>query len=463
MSNVTFSGIGSSIDTKSIVTAIVNAEVQPQQQLLDSRKTTVNNQLSAIGKLKSALETFQKSLDNMKTSSDFQVRSATSSDTTLLDVSADGTAVPGSYQVVVDHLAEQQKLITAAGSFATSSDTVGTGTLSFSVGSNSFNVTIDSTNSTLAGVRDAINNASGNSSVTATIVNVDNGSGGTEARLELTSKDGGVANKITVTAADNDGNSTDAAGLSRLTYDSSSATGNMTELQAAKDSLIHVDGLAVTSSTNSVTDAVSGLTLNLKSADPTKTLNVDVAVDNTSIEKNVQSFVDAYNTLHSVINSVSGSKNTSALFGDSTVRAIYNQIRSTLGSPVASSTSSNNMLGLVGVSIDENGTMSLDSAKLSKTLTSDYSSVSQIFTNSDGIAPTLSSVLKNYTQYSGLLDDRTKGLNDRLSSISDSQDRLTRYQDSLTASLTKQYNAMDSLVAQINSTGSYLSAQLSKL
>ncbi|MBR9883894.1 MAG: flagellar filament capping protein FliD [Oceanospirillales bacterium] len=463
MANISFSGIGSSLDTAAIVDAIVGAEIEPQRELLSARKTTYNSQISAIGKLKSALEQFQSVLDNLKTASKFQARSVSVGNSDLLSASASGSAVPGSYQIEIDHLAQQQKLITSAGSFATSADTVGTGKLSFSVGSESFDVTIDSSNSSLSGIRDAINSAAGNSSVSATILNVDDGSGGTEARLVLTSIEGGLDNKITVTATDDDGNNTDASGLSQLTYDSVSATGNMSQHQAADDALIYVDGLAVSRSTNSISDAIEGVTLDLKDSAPGTQFSLDVSVDNDAIANNIQSLVDAYNNVRSIVKSTSENEGSSALMGDSTVRTLYNKMRSVLASQVSSAPDSANTLSLVGVSIDQYGVMSLDRDSLESALNDDFSAVSKLFTNEDGIAQTLDTVLESYTQYAGLLDDRTKGLNTRLESITDAEERLGRREESMLASLTKQYNAMDSLVAQLNSTGSFLLAQLSAL
>ncbi|GGC07687.1 B-type flagellar hook-associated protein 2 [Marinobacterium zhoushanense] len=463
MASITFSGIGSSIDTAAIVDAIVAAEIEPQRELLSARKTTYNSQLSAIGKLKSALEQFQSVLDNLKMASKFQARSVSVGNSDLLSASATGSAVPGSYQIEIDHLAKQQKLITAAGSFATSGDTVGTGKLNFTVGTESFEVPIDSSSSSLSGIRDAINSATGNSSVSATIVNVDDGLGGTEARLMLTSIAGGLDNKINITAVDDDGNSTDASGLSQLIYDSTSATGNMTQHQAADDALFYIDGLAVSRSSNSVSDAIDGVTLDLKSSAPGTKFSLDVAVDNDTIANNIQSLVDAYNNVRSIVKSTSENEGSSALMGDSTVRTLYNKVRSVLSSQVASAPGSANSLSLVGVSIDQYGVMSLDREALGNALNDDFSAVSKLFTNDDGIAPTLDTLLESYTQYAGLLDDRTKGLNSRLESLTSAQERLDRREESMLASLTKQYNAMDSLVAQLNSTGSYLLAQLSAL
>ncbi|GGO84932.1 flagellar hook-associated protein 2 [Marinobacterium nitratireducens] len=463
MANITFSGIGSSLDTQAIVNAIVQAEIQPQRQLLSDRKSAINSQLSAMGKLKSALEGFQKVLEDLKSPDKFQARSVSVGNEDLLSVSASGSAVPGRYSVQVERLAEQHKLITAAGSFSSSSDAVGTGSLSISAGDNSFTVDIEAGKSSLADIRDAINKAADNDSVSATIVNVDDGSGGTEARLVLTSIDGGVANQISVSATDDDGNSSDASGLSQLSYDAATATGNMAEHQAAVDALIYVDGLAATRSTNSISDVIDGVTLDLNKAEPGTEITVDVGVDNDKIAENVQAFVDAYNNVRSIVKSTSENKDASALSGDATVRSIYNQMRALMSSPVTSASPDLNVLSLVGIEIDQYGTMSLDREKLDEKLDISFSAVSDLFASSDGMAARLDTLIDSYTEFKGLLENRTDGLNRRLDGISDAEERLDRREESMTLRLSRQYNAMDTLVGQLNSTGSYLAAQLASL
>lgn len=188
----------------------------------------------------------------------------------------------------------------------------------------------------MAGIRDAINAAPDNKGVTASIINVDDGVGGTVSRLVLTSNNTGTTNELTVTASDDDGNNTDATGLSQL------ISSNMLETSVAQDALVKINGFDVTRPSNTITDAVDGLTLNLKAASPGTPVSVGVSLDKSAISKTVGEFVDAYNKLGSVIRSLGSydaqSKEAGSLLGDSMLRNLQSQLRSDMGNPVTTAT-----------------------------------------------------------------------------------------------------------------------------
>ena len=279
-------GIGSGLDVNSIVTSLMNVERQPLTAV-SKQKTEYQSQISAYGTMKSALSTFQTAVKALSSPAKFNAQAATSGNPAVFTATANGNATLGDYAVTVSQLAKPQKL--AMDGFTNTSDVVGTGTLTISFGTftpevitpptpSSFTpnttktdvtITIGSSNNTLAGVRDAIN--ASNSSVSATIVN-----DGTTNRLVITSKDTGEVNSLKISVADDDTNNMDAAGLSRLAYDPTASAGsgkNMTQMQAAKNAILDIDGIAVVKASNIITDAIEGVTLNLLATSNSNSVN----------------------------------------------------------------------------------------------------------------------------------------------------------------------------------------------
>lgn len=451
-STISFSGLGSGLDIQGIVDALVNAEGQPKQQLLQQQLSGYNTTLSAIGQLKSGVSSVQTAADALQNLDTFRTRSTTVSDSTILSASAaPGTAV-GTYQVQVQQLATADKW--ASSGFTSDTSTVGSGQLAISSGGTTFNVSVAATD-TLANIRDNINAASGNTNVQASIVNVDNGSGGTVSKLVLTSKATGTANAINVAVTDSDGNNTDASGLSIL------ASNNMTELSTPKDAIITVDGMQVTRSSNTISDAVTGLTLNLNKAAVGTNVAVTVGVDNTPVISALQTFVKNYNTMQSTYSSLTSydqsSKKAGALLGDPLARGVFDSLRSMLGDNLVPGATSIKNLADIGIQIDKNGVMTLDTTKATSALTADPNAVQKLLTDpTQGLASRVDGVLNPYLQFGGVFDSRVQSLNTQISQNNqqqaDLQDRLKQYR----ATLTKEYTAMDTMVGQMNSTLAYL-------
>src|SRR3984885_9629675 len=280
---------GSVINVSSLVSQLVAATAAPQQSLISTQTQAVSTQISALGTLKSALSTFQSSLSSLDTPTAFQVQTANSTDQTAFAATAGSGAVAGTYNVSVTALAQAQQLLSnafAGGAAAT----VGTGTLSLTLGNTSFNVTIDDTDNTLAGIAAAINSAAGNPGIAATVLQGTDG-----AHLVLSSSLSGAANTIQVTETDGGG------GLAALTYGTGNAA-NYTQEAAAQDAAFSIAGVNYTSPSNTVTDALNGVTLNLLA--PTtagSTATLSVSNDISTIESNITAFVTAYNTMVTAI------------------------------------------------------------------------------------------------------------------------------------------------------------------
>jgi len=456
MSIVSTTGIGSGIDIQSIVKQLVTAEGQPQLNAIKRQETTANTRLSGLGTLKNALSEFQTAVNKLKDGNLFKTHAATSSDEAILKATASTSSVAGTYVMEVKQLAVAQKSISTG--FASSSTVVGTGKLTFANGGGTlFDVTIDSSNNTLAGIRDAINNASGNTTVTASIINVDS----TTSKLVLSAKNSGEANAFQITADDDDGNDTDTAGLSNILP--------TTDSIAAKNAQIIIDGQTLSRSSNTISDAISGLTLDLKSAKVGTPVNVEIKLDNDAITKTINDFVSAYNKLHSVtkeLGKYGGNTNgtgNGALLGDATLRYISSQLRQEASNTVASVTGDYNSLAMIGIKIDKDGAMSLDSTALSNALKKDLNSVSDVFSSANGVANRLSSKLNNFLQSGGPLDSQQTSLKNRLTSLTDKRSDVEDRLASLEKSLLKQFTAMDLNVGKFNNTGSFLSNWISKL
>ena len=303
-------GIGSNLDVNSIVTGLMSTEQGPLNNVT-KQKTAIQAKISAFGSLKSSLSSFQTAVANLATNEKFNAQAIKVSDSTVFSATANGKATNSDYAVKVNQLAQNQKLALAG--FANKTDVVGSGTITINFGTydadgNSFAINPDKTaktisiaagGDTLQAVRDAINAA--DAGVTASIINDGSANGN---RLVITSKDSGTANSLKISVADNDGNNVDGSGLSALAFDPTLTSGsgkNMSQLQAAKDALLNIDGIDVVKSKNVVTDAIDGVTLNLLRVSNTDPVNLNISTDSEAIKTSVNEFAKAYNNLDTTL------------------------------------------------------------------------------------------------------------------------------------------------------------------
>ena len=469
------SGIGSGIDIDSIVASMVAAERAPKESQLATLEKKTTTQITAVGALKGAISDFQTALGALNKPDLFQARSATSSKSDLVGVTASTTAGAGSYQLEVKSLASSSKVALAAipntaeapARFTSGAFEVSLGVPGIPPAPNtkeSFSVTIDENNNTLAGVRDAINTAGKDMGVSATIVTDEYGS-----RLVLSSSKTGAGRDITVTAtgADEPG----LIGLSALNFDGTSGTGKDARvLTSAQSAELYVDGLKVISETNKVDGAIEGVTLDLKAKTvANEPLTIAVAEDKAGAKKQIQTFVDSYNKLIGVINaqtkvtSVGEGKApvTGALVGDATARTLLNTIRNELVN--VQGDGALRALTDIGITTQKDGTLAIDSAKLDKAMASNFGELSGLFTGDKGLASRLDAKLKPYTETGGILEQRNKAMTETITKIDDQKKALTRRITSLQERLYKQFNAMDLLVGQLSNTSSSLLASLENL
>lgn len=444
-------GIGSGLDIESLVAQLVAAEAEPVNARLNVKENDLQSELSAYGTLKSALTTFQTSVTNLEGTSAFQVYNATSSNDSTFTATAGSTAAAGNYDIEVTQLAQVAKIRSA--DFTDSNEVIGTGTLDITLGADTFQITIDGTNNTLANIRDAINAASDNPGVTASLITVDTGT-----QLLLTSNQTGATNTITVAAVDDDG--VDGFDLTRL--DSAS----LVTVQPPLSAIIEVDSQTVTRDSNVFSDVISGVTFNLAQADPGTVETLTVSTDITAMKEKIDSFVSNYNVLVGIMKGLSNydvsTGVSGALNGDSIVRGIQSQLRQTLFSGVSGGEFSN--LTELGITLDDTGSLVTDSTVLNEKLTNNLANVEQFFTSeTEGLAQAFTTALSGYQDADGILDFRTESIQSRLDGIDDDRDTLTRRMAGLEARLRSQFIAMDILVAQLQSVGSFLTSQLANL
>lgn len=384
-------GVGSNLDVNSIVSQLMSIERQPLTAL-DRKEAGYQAKLSAYGTLKGALSSFQNSVRALSDVSKFQSVKATPADATVLGASASSIAVPGAYSVEVTKIAQSQKLV-ATGQASTTA-AIGTGTLTFDFGTISggtFNaetgkytgaaftsngagvktVTIDASNNSLAGIRDAINSA--NIGVSATIVN----DGGTSPyRLALTSTSIGKTNSIKISAAGD-------APLSTLLAHDPAATQNLSETATAQNAEFKVDGVAVSKTSNSISDVIQGVTLSLLKTNAGAPTVVTVARDTASVTTAVNAFVKAYNDVNKTLGDLSAynatTQQAAILQGDSSVRSIQSQIRNTLTSTLAGIGGSYTTLSQIGVSFQKDGTLAVDSTKLQSAIGTNFNDIASLF------------------------------------------------------------------------------------
>lgn len=462
MATITAAGTGSGIDVENIITKLTEAERTPTEQRLLLRETNIQAEISAFGSLKSSLSDFRKSLTNLSSLQSLAARSATSSKPESFTVTADNTASVGSSQIEIVNLASAHKMVSTA-NFVGPTTAVGAGTMTISLGSASFNVQIvGGQNNTLAGIRDAINNATGNTGITASILTVSNGMGGTQSKLVLSADDTGTANTISVAVTgDSDGNDTDNVGLSAF------LNANMEQKSTAANALIRVDGFDVTSSTNVFKNAIQGVTLTAVKANPTVNETLTVGINKTAIKDNLALFVENFNALSETLKFLTKydpeTQEAGLLTGDSTVRSIETQLRRTITNVVEGLDSNFSSLASLGITTQRDGTLKLDSTKLDSALTTNFDDVANLLGGEDGIAKKLDSTLNNFLKTGGLISTRNETFLKQLKDIDSQRERLELRMTSYEERLRAQYAAMDAIVANLNSTGDYVAQQMESI
>lgn len=434
-------GLGSGLDVSSIITALVNAaEAAPQQQITNATNAD-QAQIAGLTALSTALTGLQTALGELTSSSTYQTYDATFSANST-SASGVGTATtladatPGNYDIDVTQLATAQ---TSISSPVASGSTVGGGELDITVGKNTMDLTVSSSDD-LETIAANINSASDNPGVTAAVVEGTNGE-----QLVLKSTETGTANAFTVSAGNNS-----SAGLTSL-----ASQLNAPGTGAAQNAELTVDGIPATSASNNVTGVLTGVTMDLTS---TGSSTLTIAQDTSTISSAVGDFVDAYNTYNSEVSELasynSSTGEAGVLLGDPTLAAIQNQI-----SQVMSSTLQGNSIGnlaSLGVTRNNDGSLSVNAVTLSNELSTDPSAVQNLFSSANGVGTQLNNLVTSYTSSSGILQTRINNLQTDVTNLGTQQTALNTRMATYQEQLVKQYSSLDSLMTSLNNTSSYL-------
>jgi len=446
------------LNISAIVSALTTAEGSAQQTQITDQQNTLNAQLSAFGTFSSALSTLQATLSTLENPNELAGFSATVADTSIASATTTSQAVAGQYSLAVQNLATAASLSSAA--VASAATVIGTGTLQISVGDASTTVTIGSTNDTLAGIAAAINSASNNPGVSASVLSTTAG-----ARLVISGTETGASNAITV--AETDG----GTGLSSLTYNPTSTTNSLSQTQAALDANFTINGYAATSASNVVSSAISGVTFTLlapttaaSGSTQAQTTTLTIAPDTTAAQASIGTFVTAVNGVLSSIQSLGGyNASTGAagpLNGNATLEAFQNQLENILDTVDSNSSGGVSSLADLGITADANtGQFDSNTTTLSNALSADLTGAGNLLGGTNGIATQLNNLLTSYTGPGGLLSTITQGLQSSLSNVSKQQTALNSQLAAYSATLTAQYNAMDTAVAALKETQTYLNAE----
>lgn len=473
MASISSVGVGSNLDLSSLLSQLQTAENAPLAAL-ETKAKSYTSKLSAYGQIQSALESLQSAAKKLGDPALFQGVTGTPTVSGILAATSTDASSAGNYNITVSQLAQAQSMI--AKGQATSSTAIGSGKVTIDFGTVSGgtfdaatgtysgasfasdltrtakSITIDSSNNTLAGIRDAINAA--NMGVQASIVN--DGSG-TPYRLVLASKETGEASSMRIKV---DGD----AALQNLLGNDPAGTQNLQQTLAAQNAKLNVNGIAVTSASNTVKEAIQGTTLTLVQ---TGTTGLSMKANTTSMKTAITDFVKAYNSLQSTASSLTtydaDTQTGAALTGDTTLRNLMNRVRQVMSSPQASGTNEIKVLNEIGVSFQKDGTLVVDSTKLDKALESNLAGVSKLFASgtgsTNGYGKQLDSLISSLTGTGGSLKAATDGVTETIKDLDKQYDAMQTRIDATMARYKAQFTQLDVMMSSMNSTLTYLSQQ----
>lgn len=461
MASISSLGIGSGLKLGDILDSLTAAE-KATLTPITKQQSSYSAKLSGYGTLKSSLEAFQTA-NTALSKADLFTATTTASTTTAFSATTTGNAIAGKYTISVTQLAQAQTLTTSK-TQADSKTAIATGdsVLTIQQGGDKKPVTIDisAANSSLAGIRDAINNAK--AGVSASIINV-----GGAYRLSVTSNDTGKDNAMTLSV------SGDSALQSFMGYNGvKDGVGNgMTESVTAQNAKLTVNNVAIENSSNTISDALEDITLNLNDT-TTGNQTLTITQDTTKAQAAVKAWVTAYNTLQDTFSSLtkytavdpgsdSQSTNNGALIGDTTLRTIQTQLKSALSNTLSSSTYKT--LAQIGVTSDPStGQLEVDDDKLSAALKKDSSAVGTLIVGDGkktGITTTIGSNLTSWLSSTGIIQAAKDGVSKTLNKLTKDYNAASDMIDQKVARYKDQFTQLDVLMTSLNNTSSYLTQQ----
>ena len=461
---VGITGIGSGLNIDAIVTAMVNAEKAPKEAQLARLEKSTTTKFSALGQLKGALSEFQTALKTLSDFSLFEKRTASSSDAKVLTVAATKNALPGTYRVEVERLATASKVASAAvGSDFSSGAGEETFVVKLGAADAGTEVRI-APGSDLASTRDQLNAALKDKGIS---VNIVSNPGTGESRLVYSSSKTGAGEDVIVTGSGNlDALKVD--GTQALNSTDPASAGYITQ---AADAEFSIDGLALTSPSNSVTGAIPEVTLELLAkSEADKPLTISIGQNTAEVTDAVNKFVEAYNKLIKTSNQLTSvvpvgdgkEPVVGGLVGDATVRNVLSAVRNQLVNPV-NGQGDLRVLADLGITTEKDGTLKVDADKLKVAVEGNFEAVGAFFAGETGLMNRLDRSIDGFIKTGGVLEQRMNGLQSTIKDIDKQKENLNLRIDKVQARLYAQFNAMDMLVGQLKQTSDRLTQSLASL
>ena len=460
MATISFGGLGNGLDFGQVVDQLVKVAKLPVDRLT-KKKTDLSTKFTDFTTASTKVAALQSAAQALRLSTSFDRTTASVTDSTVLSVSASSSSTPGTYSVRVVQLAQAHQIISktdkAVSSATTDIVSGGSATFTFRVGSGANQTVTLGATGTLTDLRDQINSLG--AGVTASVINA-----GTEEtpsyRLALSSTNTGSANAITIVA--------DGTDLDLL---NGSGTGGIDTLAAAQNSQIQIGDqtlspLTVERSSNTVSDAISGVTLALTKTTGTGTVQVNLSQDVNAVKTNIKAVATAYNEVVKFINERSNydvtTKQGGIFFNEGAARTVLSRLRSALSSSVSGATVYSNV-GQVGFKTERDGTITVDEGQLSTALSTNYSGVKALFSNqgaATGLAQSIVSAVDALNDISGgVLALRKNGLTSEISRVGNDIARQEDFLAGYEERLKKQFAALDGLLRQLQSQSGFLQAQ----
>lgn len=463
MSTINFSGLASGLDTDAIIKGLMEVEQQPLTRL-QGDKEYFSRRLEAFKEFDGKLSALNSAVDALDLNSDLRQSQVSLSNEEAVSASV-SSAPEGTYEIKVEKLAQVQKSVSASAYESRTEAVFGTGELTITAGDGVLSegaagtehtISIDETNNTLSGIMSAINEGSDEHGVAATII--DNGN------------EGGDRYYLMLTGADSSTEFSLASGLSGGTETISLDP----PTQNAQDAIAYLDGVQLTSDTNTIENALNGLTLSLEGVSPDdgsgglEATTMKISTNTDSVVEKMEAFVTAYNETVGFVTSQSKTEGSDSgiLVGDSGLNSVKRRLQGLLTTQI-SGNGSYSALTQLGLSTNRDGTVSFESSVLTEAMDNDFEEVGRLIAGDDDVE----GVFKHYRSYLNAMTSSTTGLYatrqdnaerviDRIDNdILKMEDRLDKREQML----LKKFTALELLVSEMNSQSEYLTQQMDKL
>lgn len=448
MASISSLGVGSGLDLSGLLDQLRSAERQKLQPITQ-QKTQEQAKISAYGRLRSGLSELQDAVGKLNGGPLYQGLKASVQGGEGMTANTGADASPGSYQVEIKQTAR-------AGSLASSgverdkpliADDANAPKLTLNFGDGSTRDIALAPGATLEEIRDAVN-ADAEAGVNASII-----FDGTDHRLVLSSRDTGADAAVTNMAF---------SGLA----DGVTLGEDLETRQVGRDASLKINGIDITSPTNTVQDAIQGVTLELEPGLENQTRTLVVARDEESVREAVQGFVDTFNKLKSTLGRMTQGVGEAAgeLVGDRTVRNIETTLSRNLSDSVPGGELT--LMSQVGISLKADGRLELDTARLNEVMADNPQALEGFFAGADeqaGLAGRLSATLDRALNSEGTLQSAVKGSEARVASLETRFERMEAGIERTMERYRQQFGRLDSMISQMSSTGAFLTQQLDML